>query len=299
MIRNLPARPIPTVGATMTGMTRIAAAPTTLGCPEDPTAYPVLREVRPRYADLGPDGKVSTIALARWFEDARVLTDLPLFRRLVQDGGMGNHRVLLANQRIEKLTHLPADGRYRVGVGTRRVGSSSFTYGYGVFLDGWCVAVADSVTVFATSAGPAALPDQLRGDLAALCLDEPGPPAAPAPPAERRDPSWYQRAHAVDVRIADIDTNRHVNNVALLWWYADAIADWQLDQVGRPLGGPSPDLAPVRWNIQYVAEVTYPGTYDLRLSVTEEAAGEMRYACGLFDRERCVGLADAAGAARP
>lgn len=278
-------------------MTRIVAAPTTLGCPEDPAGYPVLRDVRPRYGDLGPDGTVSTVALARWFEDARVMTDLPGFRRLVEDGGMSNFRILLATQRIEKLTDLPADAKYRVGVGVRRVGGSSYTYGYAVFLDEWCVAMADSVTVFATSAGSAALPDQLRGDLAAMCLDEPGPPGASTPGPERRDPAAYQRGREVGVSLRDIDTNRHVNNVALLWWYADAVADWQLDQVGRPLGGPPPELAPRTWSIQYLAEVTYPGTYDLRLSVTEEADGT-RYACGLFAGDRCVGLADAVGDAR-
>lgn len=279
-------------------MTRIAAAPTVLGCPEDPTAYPVLRDVRPRYADLGPDGRVSTIALARWFEDSRVLTDLPLFRRLVQDGGMGNHRVLLANQRIEKLADLPAEGRYRVGIGTRRVGTSSFTYGYGVFLDEWCVAAADTVTVFATSAGSATLPDQMRNDLVALCLDEPGPPTTAAVPDERRDPSSYERGHPVAVRVGDIDTNRHANNVALMWWYADAVAELQLDAFGRPVGGPPPELTPTRWTVRYIAEVTYPGTYDVRVHVSEDG-DETHYACGLFDGERCVGLADAVGPALP
>jgi len=34
-----------------------------------PGAYPVLRDVAPRYSDLGPDGMISTTGLARWFED--------------------------------------------------------------------------------------------------------------------------------------------------------------------------------------------------------------------------------------
>lgn len=279
-------------------MTPIAAAPSTLGCPEDLSAYPILHRVRPRYADLGPGGNVSTVALARWFEGVRVQTDLPAFRRLVQDGGVMTHRVLLANQRIEALSDLPAEGNYRIGIGVRRVGSSSYTYGYGVFLDEWCVAAGDSVTVFATQSGSAMLPDQLRGDLVRLCLDEPGPPSATTHGDDRRDRTTYDRGHPVDARLGDIDTNRHVNNVALLWWYADAIADWQLDQVGRPLGGPDPELAPRRWNIQYLAEVTYPGRYEVRLSVSEGPGGEDRYRCGLFAGDRCVGLADAEGRGR-
>ena len=49
-----------------------------------PAAYPMLRVVTPRYADLGGDGLVSAMGLGRWFEDARVGVALPGFRRLVE-----------------------------------------------------------------------------------------------------------------------------------------------------------------------------------------------------------------------
>ena len=68
----------------------------------DPAAFPVSRPLTPRYADLGGDGRVTTVALGRWFEEARVAAELPRFRRLAESGGSGPFRILLATQRINR-----------------------------------------------------------------------------------------------------------------------------------------------------------------------------------------------------
>ncbi|GAA4857807.1 acyl-ACP thioesterase domain-containing protein [Actinomycetospora straminea] len=267
----------------------------------DPSAYPVARALAPRYADLGGDGRVTTVALARWFEEARVAAVLPRFRRLVADGGFGPFRILLAAQRIRRLapTTLDVDLRVglRIGSGVRRIGGSSYSWGHGVFAGERCVAVSDSVTVLATGAGPSELPDELRADLAALAIDEPGD-AAPRPEAARREHDRYPLAHRITTRISDVDTNRHVNNVAVLSWYADAVATWQSAQLGDPDGGPPEDLAPVAWDVQYVDEVAHPRTYDVALAVDPTPDG-LHYRAGVFAGERCVGLADGIGAAGP
>lgn len=262
----------------------------------DPAAFPVLRPTRVRYDDLGPDGRATLLGLGRWLEQARVDGELPRFRRLVEDGGFAAPRILLAAQRIDRLAPLERDREYRVGLGVRRIGNSSFSYGHGVFADGACVAVSDSTTVLATASGPTGLPDALRADLAAMLIDEPGGAPSPRPGAARRERAAYPVTLPVRARIADIDTNAHVNNVAVLSWYADAVADWQLDRLGRSAGGPPPALAAVAWDVQYVAEVTYPATYDVALAVSEDPEG-LRYRCALFAGPRCVGLADGVGPA--
>ncbi|MEJ2887612.1 acyl-CoA thioesterase [Actinomycetospora aeridis] len=265
----------------------------------DAAAFPVLRPLTPRYADLGGDGRVTTVALGRWFEEARVAAALPRFRRLVEDGG-GAFRFLLAAQRIRVLAPMTLDREYRVGTGVRRVGGSSYSYGHGVFAGDRCVAVSDSVTVLGGAAGPCALPDELRADLAPLVIDEPG--GAPSRPgAARHDRARYEHGHTVVSRIGDVDTNRHVNNVAVLSWYADAVASWQAAQLGTVDGGPPEDLAPSAWEVQYVAEVAHPRTYDVALSVDEipgrDGTNGLRYRAGLFLGEQCVGLADGFGSA--
>ncbi|MEJ2864641.1 hypothetical protein [Actinomycetospora flava] len=261
---------------------------------DDPAAFPVLRPMTPRYADLGGDGRVTTVALGRWFEEARVAAALPRFRRRVEDGG-GSFRILLAAQRIRVLTPMTLGGEYRIGTGVRRVGGSSYSYGHGVFAGEQCVAVSDSVTVLATASGPCALPDELRADLAALVIDEPGG-APPRPEASRHDRAEYSHGHTVTTRIGDVDTNRHVNNVAVLSWYADAVAAWQAGRLGVVDGGPPEELAPSAWEVQYVDEVAHPRTYDVALSV-DDAPDGLHYRAGIFAGGRCVGLADGFGAA--
>ncbi|MDL5158207.1 acyl-ACP thioesterase domain-containing protein [Actinomycetospora termitidis] len=272
-----------------------------------PAAYPVLRDVSPRYSDLGPDGRISAIGLTRWFEDARVGVELPAFRRLVEDGEFGAFRVLLAGQGVERLDAMPFDGKYRIGLGVRRVGGSSFTYGYGVFCDDRCVALGDTVTVFATEAGPAHLPDALRSDLAGLVLDEPDASPSYRPGPERRDRSSYPFAVSLRARVGDIDTNRHVNNVALVSWYADGVAALHDELLTPGWGGPSPELAPSSFRVQYVAEVGYPAEYEIGVAVLGVDAGTgdaaersstretVTYGLGVFLGDRCVGLADATG----
>jgi len=264
-----------------------------------PGAYPVLRDVAPRYSDLGPDGMISTTGLARWFEDVRVGVELPAFRRLIEDGEFGPFRVLLAAQHVDRLAPMRWDGKYRIGVGIRRVGGSSFTYGYGVFCDDRCVARGDTVTVFATNAGPAHLPDALRSDLAGLVLDEPDAPRALRPGPERRDRATYPFATSLRARIGDIDTNRHVNNVALISWYADGVAALQDEILTSGWGGPPPDVAPTEFRVSYVAEVGYPAEYEIGVAVLGQDPGDggatVHYGLGVFLGDRCVGLADATG----
>ena len=262
----------------------------------DPAAYPVLREVGPRYADLGGDGLVTAEGLGRWFEDARVAADLPRFRRLVEDGEFGAFRVLLAAQRIERRAPITWSGSYRIGIGVRRVGGSSFTYGYGVFAGEHCVALGDTVTVFATDAGPAQLPDALRTDLARMVLDEPDAAPAFRPGPERRDRATYPFAVGLRARIGDTDTNRHVNNVALVAWYADAVAALVEEILMSGWGGPPPELLPSTFELQYVAEVGYPAEYEVAVAVLSRDEDSVRYGLGVFLGDRCVGLADAVGA---
>ena len=261
----------------------------------DLAAYPVLRDVVPRYADLGGDGLVNAIGLGRWFEDARVGVELPGFRRLVEDGEFGAFRILLAAQRIERLAPMPWDAKYRIGLGVLRVGGSSFTYGYGVFADERCVALGDTVTVFATAAGSAHLPDALRGDLGRMVLDEPGAAPSYQPGPERRDRTSYPFAVGLRARVGDIDTNRHVNNVALLSWYADGVAALADEILTTGWGGPPPELAPSTFRLQYVAEVGYPAEYEVAVAVLSHDAGSVHYGLGVFLGDRCVGLADAVG----
>ncbi len=96
-------------------------------------------------------------------------------------------------------------------------------------------------------------------------------------------------------RFSDLDTNRHVNNVKLVSWYLDGLAELHLDVLGYPKGGPLDGLSPSSLQVEYLSEVNYPGIYQLRVGVADLDDTSVRYACGLFDGPRCIGLAQAVG----
>jgi acyl-CoA thioester hydrolase len=177
------------------------------------------------------------------------------------------------------------------------IGTSSFAYSYGVFADDECVATGESVSVHSSGGRPAPLPAPVRVALEELRVGGPRVERPEIDPARRVREAYPFRLD-VRTRFGDLDTNRHVNNVRLAGWYLDGLAELHLDVLGYPTGGPLDGLAPSTLSVQYLDEVHYPGIYQLRVGVVDLDDTTARYACGLFDGPRCIGLADAVGAHR-
>ena len=105
------------------------------------------------------------------------------------------------------------------------------------------MATGESVSVHVDGDGPAPLPDAGARRVAPLRI---GGPAAARP---ERGPARLVRENYpfrldMRTRFGDLDTNRHVNNVALAGWYLDALAELHLDVLGYPIGGPLDGLSP-------------------------------------------------------
>jgi acyl-CoA thioester hydrolase len=266
----------------------------------EPSSFPVLIEHTARYSDLDPSRRIGRDALVRWFEDARVAVELDTFGAELDTRVRAQLRLLLAAVRVEVLAPLRVAGRgaagsYRIGLGVTHIGTSSFTYAYGVFAGDECVATGESVSVHVTDEGSTPLPDAVREALAGLQIDRAGTARAERGPSRLVREAYPFRLD-IRTRFGDIDTNRHVNNVALAGWYLDALAELHLDVLGYPSGGPLDGLSPSSLHVEYLAEVHYPGIYQLRVGVLELDESTVRYACGLFDGPRCIGLAEAVGA---
>lgn len=264
------------------------------GTRQDPSLYPVLIEHEARYSDLDPSRRIGRDALVRWFEDARVAVERDAFGADLVARLQARVRLLLAAVRVDVIAPLRVAGRYRIGIGVSHIGVSSFTYDYAVFAGQECVATGESVSVHVDQGGPAPLPDRVRGALATIRVN------APASPRPQRGEGRLVRENypfRVDVRtrFGDLDTNRHVNNVALAGWYLDGLAELHQDVLGYPTGGPLDGLSPSSLTVQYRDEVHYPNIYQLRVGVLDLDEDTVRYACGLFDGPRCVGLAEAEG----
>jgi acyl-CoA thioester hydrolase len=258
----------------------------------EPASFPVLLEHPARYSDLDPSRRIGRDALVRWFEDARVAVELG---RLGADLGTRRTqiRTMLASVRVDVLAPLRVADQYRIGLGVTHIGTTSFAYTYAVFSGDECVATGESVSVLVTSDGPSPLPDDVRATLGELRVTGEPSPRAPRDLLVREA---YPFRLDIRTRFGDIDTNRHVNNVALAGWYLDALAELHLDVLGYPSGGPLDGLQPSSLAVQYLAEVHYPGIYQLRVGVLDLDDETVGYACGLFDGPRCIGLAEARGA---
>lgn len=263
---------------------------------EDPV-FPTRVGVRARQGDLGRDGAVSAIGVSRWLEDARLRVRLPRFERLLRAGGFRPFQILLVGQSFDRLAPvISIDADLQVHTGISRIGRSSFTFEQDVVADGGeRVGSGQATVVLADSSGPLTLPDELSADLLELRLPDAGgpPPFRPGPERHRRE--HYRFFAPLRARIGDVDTNQHVNFIALATWYDEAVAAFTTHVLGTGDARQVPDLPPRSFRIQYLAEVTYPGDYDIGLAAHLTDGESVRYELGVFSGSRCLGVADAAG----
>ena len=133
--------------------------------------YPFRVEILARYADVDPLWHINNVAIAQYYEEARVSTT----RRIMGGGRIPTGpdlRRLLARQSIDNLREAGYPGRLTVGVGVLRIGNSSYTLGMAMFQDGNCVSVSDAVLVVADATGPTRLPEDYRERMQALLLPD-------------------------------------------------------------------------------------------------------------------------------
>ena len=135
----------------------------------DPAHYPIKVRILARFADVDPLWHVNNVAIAQYYEEARVAAS-----REMQEGmrfaDPSAQRVLIAHQSIDYLREASYPGELEIGVGVLRIGNSSYTFGMGMFQHGECASVSDAVMVFADPNGPIRIPDQARQRLEAWLL---------------------------------------------------------------------------------------------------------------------------------
>ncbi|WP_433201084.1 cytochrome P450 [Nocardia sp. CA-107356] len=259
------------------------------------SAFPAQCDIRVRQGDLGRNGAVSTIGIARWLEDARIRVKLPRFERLAGAGEFGPHQIILVSQRVERLAcvfHTDADVQVHTGI--RHIGRSSFTYEQAVFAGGRRVGGGGATVLHLGPTGPLALPDELIADLTDLALPDSSETAAPRPGTERRQRDRYPFFVPLRARIGDVDSNQHVNYLAMASWYDEAVAVFTAAALGE--NGLVPDLSPSSYRIDYLGEVTYPGDYEIGVLIRAFGDDSVDYELGIFRGRTCVGVADASGA---
>jgi acyl-CoA thioester hydrolase len=135
----------------------------------DPERYPLKVRILARYADVDPLLHINNVAVAQYYEEARVSATM-----MVMGGksipAAGHERILIAHQSIDYLREGTYPGSLDVGVGVMRIGRTSYRYGMAMFQDGACTSVSEAVLVYADAHGPARLPEDYRQRLEAWLI---------------------------------------------------------------------------------------------------------------------------------
>jgi acyl-CoA thioester hydrolase len=137
-----------------------------------PANYPLRFETRALYADVDTNRHVNNVAFARWFEEGRAQLNAHV-------GGTGRlldpaarDQLLLVSIHIEYLQQVPYPSTVTVAAAVSHIGGASYRIAHGLFHDGRCAALGDSVIVQARDGRPLRLTPEERAALEPLTAFE-------------------------------------------------------------------------------------------------------------------------------
>lgn len=133
----------------------------------DPAAYPWSASMETRFADMDVNRHLNNVAITRFFEEVRIRFNWSL---IAKSEIANRPRYLVAHVAVDYLGEgsypEPVTMTYAVG----NIGRTSFRCLMGMFQNGHCIALCDSVLVHRGPDGPAPLPHDLRARLEAFPL---------------------------------------------------------------------------------------------------------------------------------
>ncbi|MFY9337061.1 MAG: acyl-CoA thioesterase [Mycobacterium sp.] len=139
-------------------------------------SYPVVDEIAARYGDMDANAHLNNLALEALHENARATMNRGLLPDAYRAGG---RRLRLVTS--QNIVHFLAEAHWPVliqtGAGVGRIGRTSYVASTGLFVDGGCIGVCDTVLVLLGDQGPEPLSDEFRAGLQTVLLN----PAATAP----------------------------------------------------------------------------------------------------------------------
>lgn len=140
-----------------------------------PDCYPFQLDVATRWSDHDADGSVSEAAIAGFSEQARSLLLHSLFQSFGSSLAHGAMGMLSARIAFCHLRYVPVHGSVRIAGGASRPGRSSFTLHVGIFHEGICLALCDTVMVCVNReiGGPMPIPAEMRSAIEGLQCDAP------------------------------------------------------------------------------------------------------------------------------
>lgn len=111
-----------------------------------------------------------------------------------------------------------------------------------------------------------------------------------APPATSR--AAYRHWAHDKLRYSDMDSQGHVNNAVYATFFETGRVTLFRDR-DQQLLGPDENIVIVRVEIDYRAELHYPGTVDIGTRVLGIGRSSFRLGAAVFDGERCIATSEA------
>jgi acyl-CoA thioester hydrolase len=123
--------------------------------------YPHRTEISLRFADIDPQWHLNNVRVGEYYQEGRVA----FFRHLQKDHGYERaqgSRTLVVHQSIDYLEEVTYPGSVTIGIGVSRLGTTSWSFGMGMFKNGRCAGLSTTVLVYGLNGGPAPLPQGYR-----------------------------------------------------------------------------------------------------------------------------------------
>ncbi|WP_345892153.1 acyl-CoA thioesterase [Mycolicibacterium sphagni] len=154
----------------MSDWTTTAARPHTMRLRLD--TYPVVDAIQARYGDMDSNAHLNNLALESLHENARATMNRSLFAD-IYDRKTRRLRLVTSQNAVHFLAEVHWPGTIQTGAGVGRVGRTSFIASTGLFVDGTCVGLCDTVLVFLGDDGPVPIPEDWLAVLETARLREP------------------------------------------------------------------------------------------------------------------------------
>ena len=137
-------------------------------------SYPVVDEIAARYGDMDANAHLNNLALEAMHENARATMNRDVLPEAYRSGGR-RLRLVTSQNAVHFLAEAHWPALIATGAGVGRIGRTSYVASTGLFRDGECIGVCDTVLVLLGDDGPTPLPDGLRTALQTLLLGTPKP----------------------------------------------------------------------------------------------------------------------------
>lgn len=134
-------------------------------------SYPVRGEATARYGDMDVNAHLNNLALESLHENARATMNRGLFPQAYR-AGENPFRLVTSQNAVHFLVEAHWPAVIQTGAGVGRIGRTSYVASTGLFVEGRCIGVCDTVLVLVGDDGPVELPEEFRNAVEGARLRE-------------------------------------------------------------------------------------------------------------------------------